>query len=72
MYNNPDMQVYERQRSMLTTAAEQRNALWLKRINRAARRADRAERQLSRSWCEAARRRAELSQITQDRADRLA
>jgi hypothetical protein len=66
MYNHPDLQAYERQKSMLTTAAEQRNALWLKRVNRAARRADRAERQLSRSWCEAARRHAELSQIAQD------
>ena len=68
MYNNPDVQVYERRKSMLATATEQRNALWLKRISRATRRADRAERQLSRSWCEAARRRAELSEITGDRS----
>jgi hypothetical protein len=67
MYNHPDMQAYERQKSMLTTAAEQRNALWLRRIHRAARRAERAERQLSRSWSAAARRHAELSQIAQDR-----
>jgi hypothetical protein len=67
MYTHPDLQVYERQKSMLTTAAEQRNALWLKRVHRAARRAERAERQLSRSWSEAARRHAELSQIAEDR-----
>jgi hypothetical protein len=52
---------------MLTAAAEERNALWLRRIHRAARRAERAERQLSRSWTEAARRHAELSQIAGDR-----
>jgi hypothetical protein len=67
MYNHPDMQAYERQKSMLTSAAEQRNAVWLRRIQRAARRAERAERQLSRSWTEAARRNAELSQISADR-----
>ena len=68
MYGHPGMQVYdERQRSMLVAAAEQRHALWLKRINRAARRAERAERQLSRSWGQAARRHAELSRITDER-----
>ena len=67
MYNHPDLQAYERQKSMLTSAAEQRNALWLRRIHRAARRAERAERHLSRSWTEAARRNAELSQISADR-----
>ena len=67
MYNHPDLHAYERQKSMLTSAAEHRNALWLRRIHRAARRAERAERQLSRSWSEAARRRAELSQIAGDR-----
>jgi hypothetical protein len=66
MYNHPDFQVRERQRSMLSMAAEQRNALWLKRLSRAARRAERAERQLSRSWSEAARRRDELSQISSE------
>jgi hypothetical protein len=67
MYNHPDLQAYERQKSMLTSAAEQRNAAWLRRIHRASRRAERAERQLSRSWTEAARRNAELSQISADR-----
>jgi hypothetical protein len=52
---------------MLTNAAEQRSALWLRRVSRAARRAERADRQLSRIWCEAARRHAELSRIAQDR-----
>jgi hypothetical protein len=61
------MQIHERQRSMLTTAAQERNALWLRRINRAARKAERAERQLTRSWSEAARRHAQLSRVTQDR-----
>jgi hypothetical protein len=67
MYNHPGTRAYERQKSMLTTAAEERNALWLRRIQRAARRAERAERQLSRSWNAAARRHAELSQIAADR-----
>jgi hypothetical protein len=67
MYSHPEMQAYERQRSMLTTAAQERNALWLRRINRAARKAERAERQLTRSWSEAARRHAQLSRVTQDR-----
>ena len=67
MYGHPGMQVYdERQRSMRVAAAEQRHALWVKRVNRAARRAERAERQLSRSWGEAARRHAELSRIAED------
>jgi hypothetical protein len=67
MYSHPEMQALERQRSMLTTAAQERNALWLRRINRAARKAERAERQLTRSWSEAARRHAQLSRVTQDR-----
>jgi hypothetical protein len=67
MYSHPEMQAHERQRSMLTTAAQERNALWLRRINRAARKAERAERQLSRSWSEAARRHAQLTRVTQDR-----
>jgi hypothetical protein len=66
VYDHQETRVYERQRSLLTTAAERRNALWLKRFSRAARRAERAERQLSRSWCEAARRHAELSRIAED------
>jgi hypothetical protein len=67
MYSHPEMQALERQRSMLITAAQERNALWLRRINRAARKAERAERQLTRSWSEAARRHAQLSRVTQDR-----
>jgi hypothetical protein len=66
MYDHPESRAYERQKTMLTTAAERRNALWLKRVSRATRRAERAERQLSRSWSEAARRQAELSRITED------
>jgi hypothetical protein len=68
MYTHPEMQVHERQRSMLAAAAEQRSALWLRRVSRAERRAERAERQLSRSWSQAARRHAQLSQVVaQDR-----
>jgi hypothetical protein len=63
MYSHPGMQAYERQKSMLSAAEEQRHALYLRRINRAARRAERAERQLSRSWSQAARRHAELSRM---------
>jgi hypothetical protein len=66
MYDHPETHVYERQKTMLTTAAERRNVLWIKRVSRATRRAERAERQLSRSWSEAARRQAELSRITED------
>jgi hypothetical protein len=67
MYSHPEMQARERQRSMMTTAAQERNVLWLRRINRAARKAERAERQLTRSWSEAARRHAQLSRVTQNR-----
>jgi hypothetical protein len=67
MYSHPEMQARERQRSMMTMAAQERNALWLRRINRAARKAERAERQLTRSWSEAARRHAQLSRVTQNR-----
>ena len=63
MYSHPGMQVWERQKSMLSAAAEQRHALYLIRVQRAARRAERAERQLSRSWSQAARRHAELSRM---------
>ena len=67
MHDHPEAHVYERQRTLLTAAAEQRNAQWLRRVSRAERRAVRAERQLSRSWSQAARRHAELSQISADR-----
>jgi hypothetical protein len=66
MYDHQETHVYERQRFLLATAAEQRNVQWLKRISRATRRAERAERQLSRSWSQAARRHAELSAIAED------
>jgi hypothetical protein len=63
MHDHPETHVYERQRTLLATAAEQRSAQWLRRVSRATRRAERAERQLSRSWSQAARRHAELSRI---------
>jgi hypothetical protein len=59
-------QVKERQRAMLSTAAEQRHAQQVKRLSRATRRAERAERQLSRSWSQAARRRDELTKLAVD------
>ena len=62
MYYTHD-QVTERQKVMLEQAAEQRTALFARRLSKAARRAERAERQLSRSWHVAARRHAELLQI---------
>jgi hypothetical protein len=65
MHDHPEAHVYERQRTLLTAAAEQRNAQWLRRVSRAERRAVRAERQLSRSWSQAARRHAELSRLAE-------
>jgi hypothetical protein len=62
MYYSHD-QVFERQKHLLDSAAEQRTVSYAKRLSKAARRAERAERQLSRSWREAAQRHAELHQI---------
>jgi hypothetical protein len=66
MFTSSPEHVYERQRSMLAEAAELRSARYVKRLHKAARRAERAERQLTRSWCEAARRQAELTKISGD------
>jgi hypothetical protein len=51
---------------MLSKAAEQRNAQRLRKLSKATRRAERAERQLSRSWSEAARLQAELTSLAAD------
>jgi len=65
MYSSLE-QARERQQAMLSRAAEQRNVQQLRKLSRARRRAERAERQLTRSWGEAARRRAELARIAAD------
>jgi hypothetical protein len=65
MYSSLE-QARERQQAMLSQAAEQRSAHQLRKLGRARRRAERAERQLSRSWGEAARRRAEFTRIASD------
>jgi hypothetical protein len=59
-------QARDRQQVMLAQAAGRQDVRRLRRVSRAARRAERAERQLSRSWHEATRRRAELSQLSED------
>ncbi|MGH3273875.1 MAG: hypothetical protein ACRDNZ_06045 [Streptosporangiaceae bacterium] len=63
MNNHLPAQASERQRDLLNSATEQRNALWLRRLGKATRRAQRAERQLSRSWSHATRRHDELSRF---------
>jgi hypothetical protein len=62
MYYTHD-QVTERQKALLDQASEQRTALYARRLAKAARRAERAERHLSRSWRVAAQRHAELRQL---------
>lgn len=67
MHNDVELdQVRQRQRAMLSKAAEQRNAQRLRKLSKATRRAERAERQLSRSWSEAARLQAELTSLAAD------
>jgi hypothetical protein len=65
MYSTME-QVRERQRAMLSVAEDQRHALQARRLSRATRRAERAERQLARSWSHATRRRDELTRIATD------
>jgi hypothetical protein len=59
-------QARERQRAILAAATEHHNAQQVRRLGRAARRAERAERHLSRSWHEAVQRRAELTRLATD------
>jgi hypothetical protein len=65
MYQSQE-HVRERQRAMLDTAVERGNAQRLRKVNKVTRRAERVEREVSRGWCEAARLRAELSQLAAD------
>jgi hypothetical protein len=53
--------VRERQQTMLAEAAAGRDAVRARSLARATRRAERAERQLTRSWHKAARLRSELA-----------
>jgi hypothetical protein len=57
--------VRERQRALLTDAAAGHQAVRVRTRARAARRADRAERQLARSWDKAVRLRGELTAVEQ-------
>jgi hypothetical protein len=57
----PHEVVRERQRSMLSEAAAGRQALRVRALGRATRRAERAQRQLARSRRRAARLRSELT-----------
>jgi hypothetical protein len=59
-------QVRERQQQILASAAEARNVHRLRQLTKATRRSQRAERQLSRSWTEAARLRAEVTRLRTD------
>jgi hypothetical protein len=65
MYSNLG-QARERQQALLSRAAEQRSAHQFRKLGRARRGAERADRQLSRSWCEAERLRAEFVRIAAD------
>jgi hypothetical protein len=64
--NSIHEQARDRQRAILSAATENHTAQQVRRIDRAARRAERAERHLSRSWHEALRRRAELKRLAAD------
>jgi hypothetical protein len=64
--HNSRVQVRQRQQAALNVAAEQRDAQRLRKLGRATRRAERAERQLSRSWGEVAQRREELAKLAAD------
>jgi hypothetical protein len=58
--------VRERQQEVMAMAAEERHGQRLRRLTKAARRSERAEQQLSRSWSEAARLRAEFTRLAAD------
>jgi hypothetical protein len=59
--------VRDRQHEMLDQAARQRSGQRARRLVKATRRAERAERQLSRSWSVAARLHAEVTRLAGDR-----
>jgi hypothetical protein len=56
-------QARERQHALLSAAASRQGSQQVRKLSRAARRAERAERQLLRSWHMAVQRRAELSEL---------
>jgi len=56
-------QARQRQHALLSAAADRQANDQVRKMSRAARRAQRAERQLSRSWHLAVQRRAELSEL---------
>ncbi len=57
--------VRDRQQAMLATAAAERQVLRVRALARAARRAERAERQLARSWHKVVRLHGELAAAEQ-------
>jgi len=58
-----EQQARERQEALLRAAESRHSSQHVRKLSRAARRAERAERQLSRSWHLAVQRRSELSQL---------
>jgi hypothetical protein len=56
-------QARERQYALLSAAESHNSSHQVRKLSRAARRAERAERQLSRSWHLAVQRRAELTEL---------
>lgn len=64
MYTAPE-QVRQRQQAMLDMAAEQRNRSQLRRLGRARRRVERAERKLAEDLIEASQLNADLADLEQ-------
>jgi hypothetical protein len=60
-------QARERQQALLSAASSHNSNHQVRKLDRAARRAERAERQLSRSWHLAVQRRAELTELADSR-----
>ena len=61
--HNIQEQARERQHALLSAAENHNSSHQVRKLSRAARRAERAERQLSRSWHLAVQRRAELTEL---------
>jgi len=61
--HNIQEQARERQHALLSAAESHNSSHQVRKLSRAARRAERAERQLSRSWHLALQRRAELTEL---------
>ena len=64
--HNIEEQARERQRALLTVATTRQSSHHVRKLSRATRRAERAEKQLSRSWHLAVQRRAELTDLAGD------